>query len=681
MSNPMTISQIESWLVEGDHAQAKEGCLDLLAEHPNDPDLGTLLAVAEELGGELDAALERLELVANHHPEHVRTLFHLARLKHQKGDDARAMDLIDQCIALSPNHAPSRALLARLEHRAGRVDRAIDALKVALKADAEYLPALCDLAVLLVEVGELEQADQYARQAVKIDPDEAGAQLALGVVLEAQGHLSFAEQCLTNATETDPNAYQGLMALARIYQKQQRHQEALATLDRLSESQKATYSAQFARAFSLVRLGQLAPARAVYEQIMTDRPDGKTLLQLMDLYIQLNDHQALVDLSSTVDRSESGVDEAAQFLDARLAEFQGNFDEALKILEAITDTTRKELLIRVRLVMARIALKKGEPDVALVSLKALAEHALLAHPVRWEMAQLAEAAGDRALALRMVDAVLADESLDSTVQGRTATMRLHLLDRLERFEEAKSMIAQNQTTMGWLPVPGPLMSSALPVMDGNVFPKLSEAGSARPIIWVAGWPWAGRELVLAALAQLDGAQVLPLAEGQHRHQHLGLMPGEPYHLAIDADQAHQMRRRYLRGASEGAKILIEPYPCKAADLIRMRQVFPEAIAVRVICDPNYLSLQWHLAGYAQVDTMLEAWRAEQVALDHLEQYDELSVIPVALSDLLDPEVCESAIESWMASIGQSANRKMAAHVQALVQRHGYRSADHWKHYV
>ena len=159
------------------------------------------------------------------------------------------------------------------------------------------------------------------------------------------------------------------------------------------------------------------------------------------------------------------------------------------------------------------------------------------------------------------------------------------------------------------------------------------------------------------------------------------MPGEPYHLAIDADQAHQMRRRYLRGASEGARMLIEPYPCKAADLIRMRQVFPEAIAVRVICDPHYLSLQWHLAGYVQVDTMLEAWRAEQAALDHLDQYDEITVIPVALSDLLDPEVCESAIDSWMTSMGQPANRKMAAHVQALVQRHGYRSADHWKHYV
>ena len=234
--------------------------------------------------------------------------------------------------------------------------------------------------------------------------------------------------------------------------------------------------------------------------------------------------------------------------------------------------------------------------------------------------------------------------------------------------------------MGWLPVPGPLMSSALPVFDRESFSITGADEDHQSLIWVLGWPWAGRELVLAALAQIEGAQMLPLAEGATRHEHLGLFAGEPYSVQIDQDQIHQMRRRYLRGADENAKVWVDPYPCKAADLIRMRQVFPKSVAIRVNCSPEYLALQWHLAGYAAVDSMIEAWKSEQVALDHLMDSPEIRIISVSLDALLDPQRCAETVVELISALGQSANPKMSAHVQALIQRHGYRSPNHWEYY-
>jgi len=680
MSSPSPVARIEEWLIAGEHQQATQTCLDLLAEHPADVDLLVMLALCEEASGNQSDAIERLETLHASHPEHVRALFHLGRLHLAKGNLLPARNALESSIALAPNHAPSRHLLGRLDEQQGEKTKAIENMRVALIADADYIPALCDLAVLLVEQGQIDEAHRHAAHAVRLEANEAGVQLAMGLVLEAQQHLDFAEQCLVNATNQDPNTHQGLMALARVYQQQSRHAEALETLQRLSDEQKQHQAARYARAFSLIRMGQTKPAKELLEGLVAQAPDAKTVLELMDLYIQLNDAPSLVALAENLDRAAPSVAWAGAFLDARLAEFSGRLEEAIETLQNLTETDKVEQLIRVHLLLARLYLKNNDPESSIHALEQLAEQPNLHHRVRWEIAQLAEQAGNPTLSLRMIDAVLANASSPAQVLGRSRTMRLHLLDRLERFDEAAAMLQDATSPMGWLPVPKPLMDTEVPNFDWSKWQPVPESQDAPGLIWVLGWPWAGRELVLAALAQIEGARVLPLAEGITRHQHLGMVPGEAYHVALLPDQIAPMRKRYLRGAPDDATMLIEPFPCKASDLIRMHQVFPNAKAVRVTCDPNYLRLQWHLAGYQQVDPMFEAWHQEQEALDALVQAGNIPIVEIALGDLLDSSGVEKAIDQLMASLGQQPNPKMPQHVRALAQRHSYRGPTHWTHY-
>jgi len=680
MSTPSPVTQIEEWLLAEDHQRAAEACLDLLAQQPGDPDLLTLLALSEELAGQTEQAIERLQNVSANHPEHVRSTFHLGRLLAQTGHRDKAREAFNASIALSPNHAPSRTLLARLDFQQGDRSAAIEGLRVALRADPDYVPALCDLAILLVETGAVEEAHGLASQAVKLASDESSAQMAMGIVFEAQGHIGFAEQCLVNATDQDPSSFQGMMALSRVYQAKGEHDKAVALLDRLSGEQKSQPAARYARAFSLARLGQLAPARVLYESLVHEKPDLKTALQLMDLYIQQNDHPALVDFGQKIDRDDPSGELAGRFVDARLAEFAGQIDEAIKKLEPLVGSEPFEFDVRVRLLLARLYLRQGEPQGVLGTLQGLAEVNPLHYRVRWEMAQLAEQAGDQAFALRMIDAVLADSTLPAEVVGRSATMRLHTLDRLERYEEALKDIQDGDRAMGWLPPPMPLMATGLPEMSAiRHQPEAPEVDSP-PLIWVPGWPWAGRELVLAALAQINGAMVLPMAEGASRHQHLGLTPGEIPEVGLSDDQTHSMRRRYLRAVNDQASCVIEPFPCRAADLVRLWEVFPASTAVRVTCEPNYLRLQWHLAGYREVDAMLEAWLKEQKALDRVAEETPLKMVSVALEDLLDPAMAASAIESLMKALSVPVSEKMTQHVLTLAQRHGYRTPKHWTHY-
>ena len=681
MSHSVSVTQIEEWLVSGQYQQASEACLDLLAEHPADPDLRTLFALCEEGLGHQSQAIERLGQILISDPEHVRTLFHLGRMLLADGQLDLAEENLRTAVALAPNHAPTRHQLARLDHQRGQIDQAIESLRIALRADPDYIPALCDLAVLLIEIGEIEQAHQHASQAVKINAHEAGVQLAMGLVFEAQHHLSFAEQCLVNATDQDPNSYQGLMALARVYQAQGKHETALRTLDRLAEGSKAQLAARYARAFSLARLGQLGLSKSLFEGIVAEQADAKSALQLMDLYIQTNDAQGLIALAEQLERTEPGLAWVGAFIDARLAEFSGKPDEAIKVLETLVDTDVVDHQIRARLLLARLHLKNAHANLCVEQLTKLAELSSLHHRVRWEMAQLSEQAGDQGFALRMIEAVLADSSQASEVLGRSATMRLHLLDKLGRFDEAKAQVKTNNPPMGWLPAPVPFMSIDVPSVDWAEWnnKNVTQEGM-HPLIWVPGWPWAGRELVLAALAQIDGAKVLPIAEGDTRFQHLGMVPGQPYHVGLDPEQVHPMRRRYLRGVPTDATTLIEPFPCKAAELIRMHQVFPEALAVRITSEPDYLRLQWQFAGYRDIDQMLQAWMEEQKALDLLTEQGEIPIVSVSLEALLDPQSVEAAVEALMTQLSQAPNPKMAKHVQALVQRHSYRGPRHWHHY-
>lgn len=681
MSNSASVTQIEEWVVLGQFQQATDACLDLLAEHPADPDLRALLGLCEEGLGHRSQAIERLEQILISDPEHVRTLFHLGRIRLADGQLDLAEESLRTVVALAPNHAPTRHQLARLDHQRGQIDQAIEGLRIALRADPDYIPALCDLAVLLIETGEIEQAHQHASQAVKINANEAGVQLAMGLVFEAQNHLSFAEQCLVNATNQDPNSYQGLMALARVYQAQGKHETALRTLDRLSEGNKAQLAARYARAFSLARLGQLGLSKSLFEGIIAEQADAKSALQLMDLYIQTNDAQGLIALAEQLDRTGPGLAWVGAFIDARLAEFSGKPDEAIQVLEALVDTEVIDHQIRARLLLARLNLKNAHANSCVEQLTKLAGLSSLHHRVRWEIAQLAEQAGDQEFALRMIDAVLADSSQSSEVLGRSATMRLHLLDKLGRFDEARAHINTNDPPMGWLPAPAPFMSIDLPPVDWAEWnAKKLDANELPSLIWVPGWPWAGRELVLAALAQIDGAKVLPIAEGETRFQHLGMVLGQPYHVGLNSEQVHPMRRRYLRGAPTDATTLIEPFPCRAAELIRMHQVFSKAVAVRVTSEPDYLRLQWQFAGYRDVDQMLHAWKEEQKALDLLTEQGEIPIVSASLEALLDPLTVEATVEHLMRALSQAPNPKMSKHVQALVQRHSYRGPRHWHHY-
>ena len=680
MSTPSPVTQIEEWLLAEDHQRAAEACLDLLAEQPGDPDLLTLLALSEEISGQVEQAIERLQSVSANHPDHVRSVFHLGRLLAQVGRADLAREAFNASIALSPNHAPSRTLLARLDFQRGDQSAAIEGLRVALRADPDYVPALCDLAILLVETGAVEEAHGLASQAVKLASDESSAQMAMGIVFEAQGHIGFAEQCLVNATDQDPSFFQGMMALSRVYQAKGEHDKVVSLLDRLSDDQKSHPAARYARAFSLVRLGQLTPARVLYEGLVQEKPDLKTALQLMDLYIQQNDHPALVDFGQQIDRNDPSGELAGRFVDARLAEFAGQLGEAIEKLKSLVGSEPFEFDVRVRLLLARLFLRQGETQAVLETLQGLAERNPLHYRVRWEMAQLAEQAGDQAFALRMIDAVLADSSLQAEVLGRSATMRLHILDRLERYDEALKDIQAGNRAMGWLPPPMPLMDTELPDLSAiRRQPEGSEVDSPS-LIWVPGWPWAGRELVLAALAQISGATVLPMAEGASRHQHLGLVPGEVPAVGLSEDQAHSMRRRYLRTVNDQASCVIEPFPCRAADLVRLWEVFPASTAVRVTCEPNYLRLQWHLAGYRQVDSMLEVWLEEQKALDRVTEETPLKMLSIALEDLLEPATTASAIETLMTALSVPASEKMTQHVLTLAQRHGYRAPKHWTHY-
>ncbi|MDR9453088.1 MAG: tetratricopeptide repeat protein [Wenzhouxiangella sp.] len=429
-----SVNDIEQWLVAGDVSRAREACLSLLAQHPADPSLLTLLALCEDASGQPKQALDQLQAICTDHPDQSRALFHWGRLAMAHGQPDQARQALSKAIELEPNHAASRHLLARLAYRSGQVDEAIEGFKTALMADRGYLPALCDLALAFTDVGDTQAALEAATKALKSDKTLPAGHLAMGTVLLAEGELVQAKQHFTQATDLDPDSTQGLVMLAKSHQQCREHREALAALDRLSGADKERLDARRIRALSLVQLGQTRAAQALLEGIVSQAPDVDGVLQLMDLYLHHNSEQALDGLRRQLLDQGAAMAELSELVGAVYCATQADRAHALELFQGLADSPVEAIAIRASLWRARLLLEMGQPSEMILALQHLDEVASPHPMVRLQMAQLAKQAGDVAFAGACLDQALAVEPLPDHL--RAELIALH--DQLNASPETES---------------------------------------------------------------------------------------------------------------------------------------------------------------------------------------------------------------------------------------------------
>ncbi len=167
-----------------------------------------LLARAQALNGQLDAALVSARAAVAAAPDSVGARMTLARIAQQGKHWVEAADIWGRLHADQPRDVPVTLDLALCREQLGDVDGAVTAAREALAISPSDAAVLNFLGYLLADHGrDLDQARSLIQQAVSQEPDNGAYIDSLGWVYYRLGQLSAAREQLERAvrlTRGDP---------------------------------------------------------------------------------------------------------------------------------------------------------------------------------------------------------------------------------------------------------------------------------------------------------------------------------------------------------------------------------------------------------------------------------------------------------------------------------------------
>lgn len=678
-----TRSTIAEHMDAGRFDEAIAACEQAIHAQPDDAEPHYLRGLCEEQRGDTAAALKHLNQALEHDGYHPSIRFEVGRVLIKEGEHDSASRHLRRCVELDPNHAGAWTLLARLHLRAGRRDDALAGLKTALRAEEDHVPALITLATMLLERGELEEARAQASQAIKADPNDTQAQILMARVFLAQGYLDFARQSIENARKLDPNDRSIKLAEADLAQRQHRHRDALELLKQAEGLDEQRPMVETLRARSLMALGQWDRARQAYEKLLQNGSTKREVwFGLADAYVHL--HQPLA-LDALCEQAVIAGKGTQAWLRAQAAALNSDLDESLDEAKGLFDDSDADLRFRARLLAARIALRRSEPEQVSSILEPLVDDPELVADAAWQAAALCRQAQDQVLALSLLDSLLKQGLEDEQQRAKSHAMRVELLDQLGRYAEARDAFQDAAWQPAYLGDPAQLSGdeptaqpdlSALQTIDWNAE---EEEVPTRPILFY-GWPCSGRDMVLQSLAMHSGCPALSISDWPARQQALEAPLSFRQLREARPEHVHLMRKRYLRRLNPEARQAqcLEPAVPLLLQLPHWARVFPGTSVVVAQADENYLKMQWRLLGYRQVPSMVKVWRRDQETLAALREMLPLKFVDCSLEALLDSP--GDTLRLLCDSLSLDYDLQMAAAIRTLIRQHGYRPAEHWRHY-
>ncbi len=421
-----------------------------LARDTSDPRLARRALEFSLAGGNLSGALDAARYWALLAPNDMEASSTELALAAAAGQTQGLAEALRKRIDASPDKtaaiAQAMAVLGRMSDRAQALVTLDQALSEPVR---KLLPARLALSDMAQAAGDSQRAADEARAALRVAPaSEEAAQRVL-----EYGLRDDPERALADArafTQRNPDARRLRLVLATQLSDRGDHEAALAELDAMARRAPEDFDLMFIRAQVLYRAKRLDQAR-------------QALQQFVDVQAQRESGTA----PGSTDAVSASAD--AYMLLSRIAQDQGDLDEAVEVLNRVEDPS---IQYSVRLRQAALRAQQGRTDEALALIDSaqpqdadeelqglLAQAQLLrdagrlddaialmsqadqANPdavdVKYELAMLQERAGNVAemeRLLRQVIAIDPDHAHSYNALGYT------LADRNERLPEALKLI-------------------------------------------------------------------------------------------------------------------------------------------------------------------------------------------------------------------------------------------------
>jgi predicted TPR repeat methyltransferase len=147
---------------------------------------------AAHQAGDLEAAEAAYAEILAADPAQPDALHFLGLVAFERGEEARALELIERSIAAAPENASAHTNLGNVLKEAGRREDAMRAYMAAIRSDPGHVDAWNNIGVLLREARNLEKAAAMFRQVVAAAPGHAEGWHNLGVTEMMRGRLAEA---------------------------------------------------------------------------------------------------------------------------------------------------------------------------------------------------------------------------------------------------------------------------------------------------------------------------------------------------------------------------------------------------------------------------------------------------------------------------------------------------------
>ena len=177
---------------------------------------------------EMDKLLEECPLNAA-----TRTLS--AQSQHVRGDASKAMQLVDQAIAMDPKHLPAQLLKATIQIEQAQLQEAVTTLRATVADYPQDHRVHFKLSQALAKLGETADAEKYAAESTRLrdlrahfadlhsqaseDSSNADVRFQLGITAEQLGLVDLANTWLSAALALDPRHEKAQAALSEFRQK------------------------------------------------------------------------------------------------------------------------------------------------------------------------------------------------------------------------------------------------------------------------------------------------------------------------------------------------------------------------------------------------------------------------------------------------------------------------------
>lgn len=383
-------------------AESRDAYAQAVEVNPFGLQLRIGLARAQIAVGEIDTALENLDIVRERVPDHVFTNFLVALAQYQKQDYEAAKITAERVLELNNTHVPSyliagasgyalgqleqanlylsRFLEAHPDHDRARrllgatqirLGEAFDAMQTltpltereGAQEDAELLGLVGTAAI---RTGEVAAASRYFQMVVDQSPDDATARTRLAVTKIAMGQTEEGIAELQQAIEAEPQFTQAEYALMNVRLREGAFDEALDIARSLQEKTPDSATPWIAEGFGLLSLERDDEARAALQKALELEPGHiGAAYALAEIDLRRGNLEATIPVYQQILENNPGHMRTLLRL-AAVARQLGRADEARQHLETAAEADPDALEPRV--LLAQDLLSRGEARKAILLL-------------------------------------------------------------------------------------------------------------------------------------------------------------------------------------------------------------------------------------------------------------------------------------------------------------------------